>query len=230
AHEIKNPLAGISYVAQILKREVSFEPSHRELVQAMFSEINRLNGLIEDLLLYGRPARLALAPQYVHKIWEDIVHLSKEQLDARNLALAWDLDPAVPPIPLDGNRMRQVFLNLLKNAIEATPAGGRIVVRTRHVTAAGRPRRPVEWPPAAPPDGADGWVEIAIEDTGQGIPEQDRDRIFELFYTTKPSGSGLGLPICRRIVEEHGGTISLASRPGAGSAFTIRLPSSGAGA
>ncbi len=216
AHEIKNPLAGISYVAQILKREVSFEPSHRELVQAMFSEINRLNGLIEDLLLYGRPTRLALAPQDLHKIWEDIVHLSKEELDARSLALAWDLDPAVPPIALDGNRMRQVFLNLLKNAIEATPAGGRIVVRTRHA--------------AAPSGGADGWVEIGIEDTGQGIAEQDRDRIFELFYTTKPSGSGLGLPICRRIVEEHGGIISVGSRPGAGGIFTIRLPTSGRGA
>ena len=73
-------------------------------------------------------------------------------------------------------------------------------------------------------------MEIAIEDTGQGIAEQDRDRIFELFYTTKPSGSGLGLPICRRIVEEHGGIISVGSRPGAGGIFTIRLPTSGRGA
>ncbi len=230
AHEIKNPLAGISYVAQILKREIRFEPPHGELIQAMFSEINRLNGLIEDLLLYGRPARLALAPQDVHKIWEDIVHLSKEQLDARGLTLGWDLDPAVPPIALDGNRMRQVFLNLLKNAIEATAPGGRITVRTRRVaTGAGVGQR-AEGRATAGPPGENGWVEIVVEDTGQGVPEHDRDRIFELFYTTKPSGSGLGLPICRRIVEEHGGAINVAGRPGAGSAFTIRLPASGVSA
>lgn len=230
AHEIKNPLAGISYVAQILKREIRFEPSHRELVEAMFSEINRLNALIEDLLLYGRPARLALAPQDVQKIWEEIVHLSKEQLDARHLTLVWDLDPAVPTVALDGNRMRQVFLNLLKNAMDATSPGGRITLRTRLVAASRGAGGGGNGRAAAPPPGESGWVEIVVEDTGQGIPEGERDRIFELFYTTKPSGSGLGLPICRRIVEEHGGTIHVAGQPAGGSAFIVRLPASGVGA
>jgi PAS domain S-box-containing protein len=218
AHEIRNPLAGISYVAQILKREVRFEPSHQELVQAMFSEIKRLNGIIDDLLLYGRPAALILAPQDLHAIWEEIISLSKAQLDVLELTLVRDFDPALPSVAVDGNRMRQVFLNLLKNAMEATGPGGLITVRTRLVAGPGAG------------GGADGWAEVSVEDTGGGIPAEEQERVFELFFTTKPSGSGLGLPICRRIVAEHGGSIHAASRPGAGSAFTIRLPRANIGA
>ena len=263
AHEIRNPLAGISYVAQILKREVRFEASHEELIQAMFAEINRLNGIIDDLLLYGRPARFTLAPLNLQQICEEILSLSQEQLETRELTLERDFDPRVPPVPVDGNRMRQVILNLLKNAMEATGPGGAITLRTRFAVGADAPAdRPdagpaapastgAGWAAAAPPGGTRwpiapanagagwptatanagaGWVEIDVSDTGAGIPDEDTEKIFELFYTTKLSGSGLGLPICRRIVEEHGGTLALASRPGAGSTFTIRLPLSPVGA
>lgn len=219
AHEIRNPLAGISYVAQILKREVRFEPSHEELIQAMFAEINRLNGIIDDLLLYGRPARFTLAPQNLQRLCEEIFSLSQEQLESRELTLECDFDPRIPAISVDGNRMRQVILNLLKNALEATGPGGVITVRTRLVGG------------SEPPDAnGDACVEIDVSDTGAGLPEGDTEKIFELFYTTKLSGSGLGLPICRRIVEEHGGTLAVASRPGAGSTFTIRLPLAPVGA
>lgn len=225
AHEIRNPLAGISYVAQILKREVQFGPSHQELIQAMFAEINRLNGIIDDLLLYGRPARFALAPQSLQRICEEIIGLSQEQLELRELTLERDFDPAIPPLALDGNRMRQVILNLLKNALEATAPGGVVTLRTR---LKGCPAGGAGG--AAPsPGGGAGCVEIQVSDTGAGIPEEDREKIFELFYTTKLTGSGLGLPICRRIVEEHGGTLTVASQPGVGSTFTIRLPLAPAG-
>ena len=217
AHEVKNPLAGISYVAQILKREVPFEDSHAELVQAMLSEISRLNGLIDDLLVYGRPARLAVAPQDLNRIWEEIFNLSKEDLDRRGLTLVRDFQAGLPLVAVDGNRMRQVFLNVLKNAMEATGSGGRVTVRTRRVSGAGPATRP----------GGTAWLEVLVEDTGCGIPPQDRERVFELFYTTKPSGSGLGLPICRRIVEEHGGVITVDGEAGAGSQFAIRLPAGG---
>jgi signal transduction histidine kinase len=213
AHEIKNPLAGISYVAQILRREVRFEPSHAELVQAMLSEVSRLNALIDDLLVYGRPAHLALAPHDLHRIWEEILNFSKEELDARRLTLVRDFPPDLPPVAVDGNRMRQVFLNILKNAMEATGPGGSITIRTR---------RAVEVPSGSGMAGA-GGVEVMVEDTGPGIAPEDQERVFELFYTTKPSGSGLGLPICRRIVEDHGGSINVADGPGGGR-FLIWLP------
>ncbi len=220
AHEIKNPLAGISYVAQILRREVRFEPSHAELVQAMLAEVSRLNGLIDDLLVYGRPARLTLAPQDLHRIWEEILNFSKEELDARRLTLVRDFPPDLPPVAVDGNRMRQVFLNILKNAMEATGPGGRLTVRTRRVAEG----------PAGPGTAGAGGVEVMVEDTGPGIAAEDRERIFELFYTTKTSGSGLGLPICRRIVEDHGGMITVGDGPGGGSQCVIWFPAAPVGA
>jgi signal transduction histidine kinase len=109
-----------------------------------------------------------------------------------------------------------VFLNLLKNAVEATPAGGTITVALR--------LRPAQVPRRRGGPRRSGFAEVALSDTGSGIPAADRERIFDLFYTTKPRGSGLGLAICRRIVEEHGGRILVDSKEEEGSTFTVLLP------
>lgn len=226
AHEIKNPLFGISSVAQILAKEVSFEPVHRDLVLAMVAETKRLNTLVENLLFYGRPPSLSLNPVDLHQIWEEILNLHADQLAEGGITLRKEFDPNLPALLLDGNKIRQVFLNILKNALEATPPGGTISITTKRQMANGKWQEedadgalgPSPQPPALE------YVEIAVEDTGLGIAPENLPRIFELFFTTKASGSGLGLPICRKIIEDHGGSITARSERGKGSCFTILLP------
>lgn len=210
AHEIRNPLFGITSVAQILTREVDLTLAHRELVQAMLSETQRLNALIGDLLVFGRPAALERRPTDLHQILEGCFHLYAGEIRERSIELRKVYHSQLPTLLVDQDKLIQVFLNLLKNAIEAISTGGTVTVETR-------PHRRGEIH-----KGDD--VEVSISDTGCGIPLEDRDRIFDLFFTTKPRGSGLGLPICRRIIEDHGGKIALESRPGQGTTFTITLP------
>lgn len=208
AHEIRNPLFGITSVAQILKREVDFSPTHRDLVEAMFSETQRLNALITDLLLFGGPSRLERQSTDVHQLLEATCNLYVGELSGRSIHLQKSYDPNLPPLLADQDKLKQVFLNLLKNALEATPTGGTVTVGTRMHRKGER----------------DEQVEVFFSDTGSGIPAEDQDRIFDLFFTTKPRGTGLGLPICRRIIEDHGGSISAESQPGHGTTFTLRLP------
>ncbi|MBI4842249.1 MAG: response regulator [candidate division NC10 bacterium] len=226
AHEIRNPLFGISSVAQILMTEVKFDPVHQELLAAMQSEIKRLNSLVEDLLNYGRPANLQRAPQLLEQIWEEILGLAKEELAGAKVHIAREIAGGVPPVLADGNQLRQVFLNLLKNAIQATPPGGRITIRVHRVRRSALPA-PVQRSLtllAGDGDPSREYVASAVTDTGVGIPAADLDRVFDLFFTTKSTGSGLGLAICRRIVEDHGGAIGVESAEQAGSTFTIALP------
>ena len=210
AHEIRNPLFGITSVAQILKREVALPSAHQELVDAMLFETQRLNALVSDLLLFGRESRLELRPTDLHQLLDACCHLYAGEIRERSILLHKAYDPRLPALLADSDKLKQVVLNLLKNALEATPPEGTVTVRTE-----GHP---------AERQGKTDQVKLTISDTGCGIPPQHQDRIFDLFFTTKPRGTGLGLPICRRIVEDHGGRISVESRPGEGTAFIVQLP------
>ncbi|MBI3002130.1 MAG: response regulator [candidate division NC10 bacterium] len=216
AHEIRNPLFGITSVAQILNNEVEYGPAHRELVTAMLSESRRLNALVNDLLLYGRPSSLERRPVELGQVWEEILGLQREELQARGVTFRREIPPDFPAVPVDPDKMKQVFLNLLKNAVEATPPGGAVTVALR--------LRPAQVGRRRGGPGRSRFAEIALSDTGCGIPAADRERIFDLFHTTKPRGSGLGLAICRRLVEDHGGRILVDSKEGEGSTFTVLLP------
>jgi PAS domain S-box-containing protein len=210
AHEIRNPLFGITSVAQILTREVDLTSAHRELLEAMLSETQRLNALIGDLLVFGRPAALERRPTDLHQLLDGCFHLYAGEMRERSIALRKAYHPHLPTLVMDQDKLIQVILNLLKNALEATSPGGTVTVETRlHMSGGGR-------------EGDD--AEVSISDTGCGILPEDRDRIFDLFFTTKPRGSGLGLPICRRIIEDHGGKLALESRLEQGTTFTISLP------
>jgi two-component system nitrogen regulation sensor histidine kinase GlnL len=226
AHEIRNPLFGISSVAQILMTEVRFDLVHQELLAAMQAEIKRLNTLVEDLLDYGRPSRAERTPQPVEQIWDELLGLTKEEMAEAKLEIAREIDVGLPPIVADGNKLRQVFLNLLKNAIQATPPGGRITVRVTRMPRADLPAKVQRGlaPLTGDGDPAQLFLVSQVVDTGIGIPAKDLDRIFDLFFTTKSTGSGLGLAICRRIVEDHGGAIGAESMEQAGSTFTVALP------
>ncbi len=210
AHEVRNPLFGITSVAQILKREADLTLAHRELVEAMFSETQRLNALVSDLLLFGGPSLLERRPTDLHQLLDACFHLYSGEIRERAIELQKVYHPHLRVLSADQDKLTQVILNLLKNALEATPPGGTVTVRTDGP----RTERKVDTD----------QVEVSFSDTGCGISAEDRDRIFDLFFTTKPRGTGLGLPICRRIVEDHGGTISVESRPGQGTTFTIQLP------
>jgi two-component system nitrogen regulation sensor histidine kinase GlnL len=226
AHEIRNPLFGISSVTQILMSEVKFGQVHQELLAAMQAEIKRLNTLVEDLLDYGRPSKLQRTHQAMDQIWEEILGLAKEEVAEAKVKVTRDFQEGLPPVLADGNKLRQVFLNLLKNAIQATPPGGEITIRLFRTTLAALPA-PVQRGLAlhvGDGDPSTVYVVSQVIDTGVGIPAADLERIFDLFFTTKSTGSGLGLAICRRIVEDHGGAIGVESVEHAGSTFTVALP------
>jgi len=145
----------------------------------------------------------------LHQLLDEGCHLYAEELRHRSIHLEKAYHPHLLPIAVDGDRLKQVFLNLMKNALEATPPGGTITIGTRMLPAGIKEQE---------------GVEVFFADTGCGISAEDRERIFDLFFTTKPRGSGLGLPICRRIVEDHGGEIKVMSRLGEGAIFTVWLP------
>ena len=206
AHEIRNPLFGISSVAQILKMEATTKDEHHPLMDAMMGEIERINRMVEELLFYGRPYSLNLSKVDLRAIWRSIILLASSEIETRRLTVETEFCPETPFIIADAERLRQVFLNLLKNAIDATPPLGEIRVRLE-------------------PHAEEKAVGIEVKDTGGGIASETLPKIFELFYSEKKGGSGLGLPICRKIVEGHGGRIEVESRPGEGSIFKIWLPS-----
>jgi signal transduction histidine kinase len=208
AHEIRNPLFGISSVAQILRMEAATRGEHRPLLDAMMSETERINRMVEELLFYGRPYSLVLSEVDLPAIWSSIILMAASEIETRRLRVKTEFSPETPTIIADAERLRQVFLNLFKNAIDATPPRGEIRIRLE-------PRHG---------DVIQGAVGIQVKDTGSGIAPEQLEEIFELFYSEKKGGSGLGLPICRKIVEGHGGRIEVESTPQKGSNFEVWLP------
>jgi signal transduction histidine kinase len=209
AHEIRNPLFGISSVGQILERELT-DPEHLELVRALLSETKRMNELVEELLQYGKPMKLNLVRCDVIALFKEVLGMYRNEFQQRDLRLSEDLPAGQLPAFLDVNQVRQMFLNLLRNSMDATPPGGEIRIRTLL---------------------EDRYIVFQIIDTGIGIPAKNKDRIFDLFFTTKPKGTGLGLGICRKIVQDHGGEIVVASRESdetRGTTVTVKLPYRGA--
>ena len=202
AHEIRNPLFGISSVGQILEREVA-NPAHRELAQALVSETKRMNNLIEELLVYARPMKLHLEDCDIAALWEEVLGMHRDELKRREIAFSGVGHVGPIKAYLDPNQIRQLFLNVLRNSMDATPPGGTIGTRLLL---------------------EDRYVIFQLSDTGMGIPADTKDKIFDLFYTTKPKGTGLGLPICRKIVQDHGGEIVVESEERKGTTVTVKLP------
>ena len=189
AHEIRNPLFGISSVGQILERE-STNPAHQELVRALLSETKRMNQLVEELLIYGKPIKLNPEWCDLVSVWEEVITMHRTSSIRSGSALDADLNIGHLNAYLDANQIRQVFLNLLRNSIDATTAGGEITIRMLL---------------------EDERIIFKVADTGIGISAEHMKNIFDLFFTTKPKGTGLGLAICRKIVQDHGGDISVES-------------------
>ncbi len=194
AHEVRNPLFGISSIGQILDRELD-SPQHKALIQAMLKETDRMKRLIDELLLYTRPAKLDIRKVDIGPLFDELkayVRAKREVVD-----FSGQIEPLLS-VNADRDKLIQVLLNLLNNAIDAA--------RDRIEITAGISR--------------DRLV-ITVSDDGPGIREDDMGHVFDPFFTTKKGGTGLGLPICRKIIEDHGGEIDLQSTPGEGTTATI---------
>ena len=217
AHEIRNPLGAIRGAVQLLRKELGDEARWAEYTDVLLSEVERVNRIIGTLLDLGRPVELRPAPLNLHLLLERVALLSEEMARERGVSIVKRYDPSLPPILADEDRLLQVFHNLVRNAIEAMPGGGRLTLITRLSLN----------PLFAKVDLGTGMrtmVEVAVADEGDGIPDVIRGKIFDPFFTTKAEGLGLGLALCHRIMEEHKGAIRVESLPGRGTTVSCFLP------
>jgi signal transduction histidine kinase len=208
AHEIKNPLSTVQLNLQLLREDLSSDdPAYSRLsarLATLQKETARLGDILGDFLRYAGKIELDPAPRDVTGLLEELVDFFAPQAQVQRVRLR--MRPATSPLiaPVDERLLKQALLNLLINALQAMPPeGGEIILGAR---------------------AEDDWIVIDVTDTAGGIAPEKREKIFEAYYSTKSGGTGLGLAIARRIVEEHGGQISVTSEMGKGSAFTIRLP------
>ena len=208
AHEIKNPLGGIRGAAQLLERQLG-DPELREYTDVVISETDRLAGLVDTLLGPGGPPNKQAVN--VHELLEYVVRIIEAE-DPRRFKIRRDYDPGLPEIDLDRDQMVQAFLNLVRNAASALDGLGTMTLRSRAVTnfTIGDTRHRV-------------IASIEIEDDGPGIPFELQDSVFYPLVTTKPDGTGLGLPAAQELISRHGGLIEFESRPGR-TVFFVRIP------
>ena len=206
AHELRNPLTGIATGVQYLSRGFPEGDDRHESVAFILKEVVRLNTIIQDLFTATKPRELNLRTAGLAEIATWAVRGASPAADAAGVTIAVEDADKWPSAIVDADQIQQVLLNLIQNAVQATPAGGTIHIRGRRRT--------------GPPDG----VVLEVEDSGSGISEEHLPRIFEPFYTTRPKGTGLGLFVAHGIVQRHGGTLEAESSVGKGTRFRIFLP------
>jgi signal transduction histidine kinase len=226
AHEIKNPLGSISIHIQLIQKamdankEMFFKshPSGRnskgqspqdyfdvldKYIAVVNEEIDRLNHIVVDFLFAVRPMDMDFREGNINTLIGELAEFVRYELEAANIACVLELNDALPTIEFDDRYMKQALLNLIKNAIAAMPGGGELTITTGF---------------------SDTEIQISVQDTGVGISEENLSKIFEPYFTTKETGSGLGLTLVFKIIREHRGEMTVKSREGEGACFTITLP------
>jgi len=206
-HEIRNPVYGISINLDALEATFGDEPRYRSFLGALRESAERIQGLMNDLRDYGEPRTLNPEPCRVRTLLDDAVRTCEALSRSRNCKVRLALDDEALVLPLNARRMHQVFRNLLENALHHSPDQGTVSVRGRHLR----------------DQGHDWWV-FSVEDEGAGFEAESLARAFEPFFTRRKGGTGLGLSIVKRVVEEHGGTVSVENGPTGGARVTLRLP------
>ena len=210
AHELNNPLGTVSLRVEGLLAKTPPDDPRRKALEVVEQEVERMAGLVANLLQFSRAGREQVSTVDVCEEVAKTLELIAHHLRKRQVRAEPEFAPGVAPIHADRQHLRQVLLNLFTNAIDAMPDGGRLVPRVK----------PGQLPGARPA------IVVEVTDTGVGIPQELLDRVFEPFFTTKDEGkgTGLGLAICRRIVNQHQGTIEVESRTGAGTTIRVTLP------
>lgn len=216
AHEIRNPLEAMSLNLELLERNLGtmessagHEEKRRKYLSILESEVSRLAGIVENFLSFARPSRKATGRVLLNEILKGVTDLVANQAESRNIEILLVADGS--PIALEGSedQLKQAFLNVIINSLEAMTGGGRLIVTILSSDAAG-------------PAGA--TATVRIEDTGEGIPPERMGRLFDPFFSTRPHGTGLGLTIAQRVIQDHGGRIRIESTPGQGTTLTVELP------
>ncbi|RKP48096.1 PAS domain-containing sensor histidine kinase [Cohnella endophytica] len=210
AHEIRNPLTAIKGFMQLLNRTLADREmvKEREFVGIVLTELERVNDLVSDFLLLSKPKEAKRASMRVGKVLQEILPMIRNEALLHSVTVIYRPKPELPPILADKELLKQVFLNLGKNAIEAMGEGGTLIIRENHY--------PYE----------SDKIAIEIQDTGPGIPPDFLDKVFDPFFTTKPQGTGLGLSVCQRIVHDLGGSIEVLSSE-EGTKFIVWIPYDG---
>ena len=205
AHELNNPLYGIMNTLELLKTEISAQSKRRKILDMALSETVRLTELLRKMLSFSKPDEEEKQPADVNEILDEILLLVKKQLLENSVRISTSFFNDLGKVYASKNKLRQVFLNMISNAMGAMPEGGTLTIRTL---------------------GKGDHIHIEIIDTGVGIREENISKIFDAFFTTKESvkGVGLGLSVCYGFIEEHGGDIRVTSKLGSGTTFTIILP------
>jgi signal transduction histidine kinase len=221
AHEVRNPLGVIYNAVSSLRRLIGTSEDANVLVDIVEEECRRLNQIVGDLIDFARPRQLSLQPESLGRVIQEALDQAAAQPEADTVRFVVDVDDSLPLIAMDRRLLRQALANIAVNAVQSMPRGGtlRIHARVGDGTASTR-----EGAPRDPNERTDPTVVVDVADSGNGIAEDVLPRIFEPFFTTKAKGSGLGLAVVKRIVEDHGGRISVRSVVGEGTAFTVRLP------
>jgi two-component system sensor histidine kinase HydH len=208
AHEIRNPLSTMSLNLELMSEEFQNPESQREKrilqkIQLVRRQAERLQDILENFLRFARVQELRLETTDFNLIVEELRDFFEPQAMSQGILIRTHFEPDLPKMSLDADLFRQALLNLFINARQAMPDGGELMLRTRS-------------------DGP--WNILEVTDTGVGMSPESKAKAFDAFYSTRPGGTGLGLPTTRKIVEAHGGTIRVQSEPGKGSQFIIRMP------
>lgn len=205
AHELNNPIYGIMNTLELLKTEIPPESKRRRILELSLSETQRLAEMLRNMLSFSKPEEEKRRPVKINELIEGILLVMEKQMRESNIKVETFLDPNLPEIMASTNQMRQVMINILKNAKEAMPNGGTLMIKTIR---------------------EEDKISIFIKDSGVGIPDQNKDKVFEAFFTTKQKvkGVGLGLSVCYGIIKDHQGEIKVESEEGKGATFIITLP------
>jgi signal transduction histidine kinase len=203
-HEIKTPLISIGGFARLIRKTLpTDDPNLISYLTIISEEVSRLERVIENLLVLAKPGHPNARPDDLNEVVEKTLLLVGEHAEGAHIEVHTSLDSDMLPLEFDRNQLRQVLLNLLQNAIHAMPDGGSLRVTTQKKKA---------------------FVQIVVQDSGLGIPDEHMNKLFIPFFTTKPNGAGLGLSIAHKILENHNGFIEVTSEVGGGTTFVVNLP------
>jgi len=203
AHEIRNPLGSIKGAVEILKDDYTVDDARYEFIQILLKETDRLNRIVQEFLEFAKSKQPDFQQTDLNEALESVLTLTSQEARKAGISVRKQLDPAIGKRSLDAGMLKQAFLNLVLNALQAMPEGGELTVKSGI---------------------RNEMIEVMIRDTGSGISEENRKKLFSPFFTTRKQGTGLGLAITYRIIEKHRGTIDVVSEPGQGATFTVKIP------